>query len=92
LGAGGAGRVAALKLASAGVKKLHLINRTKSKAEALAKDIKDKFPEIEISLDYPEQGTPVDLILNATSLGLKQSDPLPVDCNAIDLKHISHAV
>ena len=65
LGAGGAGRVAALKLASAGVKKLHLINRT--------------------------HGTPVDLMLNATSLGLKADDPLPVNSDAIDLKNVSHA-
>lgn len=91
LGAGGAGRVAAIKLASAGVKKLHLINRTQSKAEKVSADIKDKFPNIEISLDYPQQGTQVDLILNATSLGLKPTDPLPLDCDAIDLKNVSHA-
>ena len=36
LGAGGAGRTTALKLASEGVKQLYLINRTMSKAEGLA--------------------------------------------------------
>ncbi|MBT5063147.1 MAG: shikimate dehydrogenase [Verrucomicrobia bacterium] len=91
LGAGGAGRVAALKLASAGVKKLHLINRTQSKSEAVASDIHGKFPEVETSLEYPKHGTPVDLMLNATSLGLKADDPLPVNSDAIDLKNVSHA-
>lgn len=91
LGAGGAGRVAALKLASAGVRKLHLINRTQSKAEAVAKDINDQIPEIEISLNYPKHGSPVDLVLNATSLGLKANDPLPLDTGAIELKNVSNA-
>ena len=91
LGAGGAGRVAALKLASAGVKSLHLINRTRTKAEAVADDIRAKFPEIALSLDYPRPGTSVDLLLNATSLGLKLDDPLPVDCEAINLQNVIHA-
>ena len=91
LGAGGAGRVAAMKMASAGVKKLHLINRTRSKSEAVAADIRDKYPEVETSLEYPKHGTPVDLVLNATSLGLKLNDPSPVNYEAIDLKNVSHA-
>ena len=90
LGAGGAGRVAALKLASTGIKRLHLINRTQSKAKAVARDIQDKFPEVETSLKYPLKGTPVDLILNATSLGLKADDPLPLNLESIDLKNVSH--
>ena len=40
LGAGGAGRVAALKLAQEGAK-LYLVNRTVSKAEQLAAELKD---------------------------------------------------
>lgn len=91
LGAGGAGRVAALKLASAGVKRLHLINRTRSKAEAVSSDIRSKYPEVGLSLDYPEQGTQVDLLLNATSLGLKLNDPLPVDLGAISMKNVLNA-
>jgi shikimate dehydrogenase len=32
----------------------------------------------------------VDLILNATSLGLKADDPLPLNLESIDLKNVSH--
>ena len=77
LGAGGAGRTAALKLASEGVKELFLINRTQSKAETIAHEIKKKFPSVRVSMDYP--GTTVDLVMNATSLGLRPKDKVPFD-------------
>jgi len=77
LGAGGAGRVAALKLASAGVKMLHLVNRTVSKAEAIAGEIRVRFPAVEIAVGLPNGE--VDLVINATSLGLKKDDPLPIE-------------
>ena len=77
LGAGGAGRTAALKLASERVAELHLVNRTTAKAEAIAAEIQQRFPSVKVSTGYP-QGT-VDLALNATSLGLKPNDPLPFD-------------
>lgn len=77
LGAGGAGRVAALRLAAAGVGRLYLVNRTRPKAAAVAEEIRQRFPRCEVFLDYPAE--PVDLVLNATSLGLKPEDPLPLD-------------
>jgi shikimate dehydrogenase len=77
LGAGGAGRTAALKLASENVKELYLINRTQSKAEEVAKEIQKRAPGVKIALDYPKGA--VDLLLNATSLGLKSGDALPLD-------------
>jgi shikimate dehydrogenase len=83
LGAGGAGRTAALKLASAGVRQLFLINRTRSKAQTLAEEIKKLWPEVEVSLDYPTSR--VDLVLNATSLGLKGEDPSPLDQSRFSL-------
>lgn len=77
LGMGGAGRTAALKLASEGAAALFLVNRTRSKAVAVAEEIQARFPAVTTSLDYPTG--PVDLVLNATSLGLKPSDPFPFD-------------
>jgi len=77
LGAGGAGRTAALKVASEGPAAIHLINRTRSKAEAIAGEIRARNPEVVVSLEFPT-GT-VDLLVNATSLGLKPEDPLPLD-------------
>lgn len=84
LGAGGAGRTAALKLASEKVDALFLVNRTQSKAEALADEIRQRFPETKVSAAYP--GRSIDLLLNATSMGLKDSDPLPLDESKFALK------
>jgi shikimate dehydrogenase len=77
LGAGGAGRTAALKVASEGPAAIHLINRTRSKAEAVAGEIRVRNPEVVVSLEFPT--STVDLLVNATSLGLKPEDPLPLD-------------
>jgi len=77
LGAGGAGRMAALRLASAGVQQLFLINRTREKAEQIRHEINRRYQKTEVVLDYPS--SVVDLLLNATSLGLKRTDPLPFE-------------
>ena len=77
LGAGGAGRVAALKLASDGVRELFLVNRTARKAQDVAREIQERFPVVQVSVGYP--AAPVDLMVNATSLGLKEGDALPLD-------------
>jgi shikimate dehydrogenase len=77
IGTGGAGRVAALRLAAEGVKDLFLVNRTGSKANELAAEIRDRFPRVRAAVGYPN--AEIDLLLNATSLGLKESDLSPVD-------------
>lgn len=77
LGAGGAGRVAALKLAETGVKELYLFNRTGSKAVELTREIRVKYPKTRVEADYPVSS--VDLIINATSVGLKPGDGSPLD-------------
>ena len=77
LGAGGAGRVAALRLAAEGVSELFLVNRTVSKAEKIASEIKQLFGTVGVLIGYPADA--VDLILNATSLGLQASDASPLD-------------
>lgn len=84
LGAGGAGRVAALKLASEAVAELWLVNRTAERAHALAGEIRQRFPAVRVNVGQPDSR--VDLLLNATSLGLRASDPLPVDVAAFPLQ------
>lgn len=84
LGAGGAGRTAALKLAADGAGELFLVNRTQSKAEAVAGEIRERWPTVPVTVGYPS-GT-VELVLNATSLGLKADDPLPCDGERFSLR------
>jgi shikimate dehydrogenase len=85
LGAGGAGRTAALKLAGSGVSELFLVNRTRIKVEELAEEIRKRFPAPKIHFGYPKSGS-IDLLLNATSLGLKPQDPSPCDEKEFALK------
>lgn len=79
LGAGGAGRVAAVKLAAEGASELFLVNRTESKAVAVAQEIREHYPAVQVTVGYPTQ--PVDILINATSLGLQPDDPVPLDAN-----------
>jgi shikimate dehydrogenase len=85
LGAGGAGRAAALKLAEQQVGELFLINRTQSKADELAREIGKRFPSCRVHTTHPTGA--VDLLLNATSLGLKSGDALPLNGEAFALQN-----
>ena len=84
LGAGGAGQTAALKLAAENVGELFLVNRTQSKAEEIAKIIRAQFPAANVFTRHPKSN--VDLVLNATSLGLKADDVSPLDEKLFSLK------
>lgn len=83
LGAGGAARAAALRLADEGALELYLVNRTPSKAEDSAAEIAKRFPAVVVEVGYPNSD--VEIILNATSLGLKPGDPFPIDINLYPL-------
>ncbi|WP_410472680.1 shikimate dehydrogenase [Faucicola mancuniensis] len=67
LGAGGATRGAILPLLNANVKSLHIANRTVEKAENLAKMFDDNRITFSNLTDLPNN---VDVIINATSIGL----------------------
>ena len=84
LGAGGAGRTAALKLASERAAKLFLVNRTRFKSEQVGAEIREKWPPVAVSIGYPNET--IDLVINATSLGLKVDDRLPFDESSFTLE------
>ncbi len=84
LGVGGAGRTAALKLAAENVSELALVNRTWGKAEEVANEIRKRWPAVKVTIGYPAGA--VDLVLNATSLGLKEDDALPFDKKEFSLR------
>ena len=71
--------MAALKLAAEGVRKLWLVNRTESKAQQVADEIREAHPSVQVAVGYPSADSEPDLILNATSLGLKTDDPSPLE-------------
>ena len=78
LGAGGAGRAIAFALADAGVSRLTIANRTAAKAEALAAEVAEAFPDVPVAAG-PAIATGCDVIIQTTSLGLKAEDALPMD-------------
>lgn len=84
LGVGGAGRVTALKLAAEGVAELFLINRTISKAGTIAAEIRQRNLNVKVQIGYPRGE--VDLMVNATSLGLNATDVLPLDEKQFSLR------
>ncbi len=73
LGAGGAARAIAVELALAGASRLTIVNRTLSKAEELARTVRERTGVHAIPVIWeglyriPED---VDLVVNATSIGL----------------------
>jgi len=77
LGAGGVVSSIVVALKKMGAAKIIISNRTKNKAE----DLKKSFGELEI-IDWGE--TPnFDMVINATSIGLKNEDGIKLDYNGV---------
>ncbi len=77
-GAGGAGNAIAFGLGAAGVARLTIANRTARKAEDLVSRLRARFPGLEVAIGGASPAGH-DLVVNATSLGLREGDPLPLD-------------
>jgi shikimate dehydrogenase len=84
LGTGGAGQVAALRLAVENVSELFLVDYVTSKAEAVAEEIRKRHPRVKVTVGFPRGE--VDLLLNATPIGLKEKDPSPLDEKQFSLR------
>jgi shikimate dehydrogenase len=72
-GAGGAGTALAYALAGSGAAALTIHNRTRSKAEALVAGVKQAVPSCDVRLGTADASRH-DVVINATSLGLKPDD------------------
>jgi shikimate dehydrogenase len=77
VGTGGAGQVAALRLAMENVSELFLTDYVIAKAEAVAEEIRKRYPRLKVTVGFPKGE--MDLLLNATPIGLKAGDPSPLD-------------
>jgi shikimate dehydrogenase len=78
VGAGGAGRAIAMAVAAEKPARLTIANRTAAKAEELVGMVRSAFPGVEAATG-PAAAAGHDLVINATSLGLKPGEPMPVD-------------
>lgn len=82
-GTGGVGRAIAFSLAEAGAARIELLNRDLAKAQALAAEVCVSAPACEIALAEAGSVSQSDLLVNATSLGMKADDPLPLDISGL---------
>lgn len=90
LGAGGGARAVAAACLKAGVHRLAIRNRTTRRAEELAERFGGRGTEV-TALAYEDGALPVpeeryDLVVNATSLGLDEGDPLPLELGGLDVR------
>jgi shikimate dehydrogenase len=83
VGAGGAGHALAFALAEAGVARLTIANRTAERADRLAAKVASVFPDLPVHAG-PADPAGHDLVVNATSLGMHDSDPLPIDVERLE--------
>ena len=80
-GSGGAAVAIGCSLAKEGIKELKLVNRDVKKANELKKRINiiNKNLKVTVFFTYNYNITDCDIIINATSLGLKEKDEMPFD-------------
>ncbi|UXX82047.1 shikimate dehydrogenase family protein [Roseovarius pelagicus] len=77
-GAGGAASAIAFALADAGVAAMTIANRTEARARDLADRVAAAYPDVTLSTDGSAVAA-AELVVNATSLGMREDDPLPLD-------------
>lgn len=77
-GAGGVGSAIAASIAAAGAAELALFDATPASAEALAGRLRAHYPQLIVRTGSADP-TGFDIIVNATPLGMQDSDPLPFD-------------
>ena len=83
VGSGGAARSVGFSLADSGVARLTIANRTGAKAEELANVIAAAYPGVPVTAGEADPRGH-DIVVNTTSLGLNDDDPLPVDPALLD--------
>lgn len=90
LGAGGAARGAAVECLQQGCSSLWIGNRTRGNLDALLAQLAPlaaNIPRKGFDLTAPGELPSHALVINATSAGLKEADPIP-----LDLAHVPHPV
>ncbi len=82
VGSGGVGSAIAASLAGAGIASISLFDVNTASAEALGQRIQAHYPQIEVRTGSNDPAGH-DLVVNATPMGMKAGDPLPLDVNRL---------
>jgi shikimate dehydrogenase len=89
LGAGGAARAAVVALAGLGARHVRIVNRSRGRAETLARDLESQAKIV--VFDWGDMAKALEgasLVLNATSAGMTGQPPLDVTLDALALNAI----
>ena len=82
VGSGGVGSAIAASLAAAGVSAIALYDVRDAASQALAGRLRMHYPKLQIEVEGRDPSG-YDIVVNATPLGMKKSDPLPIDVERI---------
>jgi shikimate dehydrogenase len=83
VGNGGVGSPIAASLAAAGVSSMSLFDPNAAASEGLGQRLKEAYPDLEVTTGSKDPAGH-DLVVNATPLGMKDDDPLPMDVDRIE--------
>ena len=83
VGAGGVGSAIAASLAAAGPARMMLFDMNTEGAEALAGRLRQHYPGLDVQTGSRDPAG-FDLVVNATPLGMKPDDPMPIQADRID--------
>lgn len=82
VGAGGAAAAIACALATHGCARLVIINRTERAAQDIANLVHNRWPQLPVTTQIT-RGERFDIAINATPLGMKSTDPLPMSSELV---------
>ncbi len=83
VGAGGVGSAIVASLAAVGIGEVALYDLDAASCAALAVRIRTNFPTVKVSTGSNDPAG-FDLVVNATPLGMREGDPLPLDTLRLD--------
>lgn len=78
VGTGGVGSAIAASLAKAGVRRIGLFDVNTAASEALAGRLQAHYPDLDVQTGSNDP-CDIELLVNATPMGMEEADPLPVD-------------
>ena len=88
VGAGGAAAAIAVAVLGEGASELRILNRSRWRADNLRDRLRWAYPEAAVSVhdagDPQRAALGADVIVNATYLGMKDGDPLPVPASCLE--------
>ncbi len=85
VGSGGVGCAIAASLAGAGIGAIALYDVNAASAQALGQRLQANYPAIEVSTGSNDPAG-MDLVVNATPMGMNEGDPLPMDVSRLEAR------